>query len=248
MRACVPALMMLCVSFPLALTSEFAKPLTLQQVLTRMDEHDRVRLASLTRYTCTRRYALENRRFHATAEMSVRMTYWYPGRKKFEVLAERGSSIVRQRVLRRMLQAEAEASGDEVRDRTRINPLNYEFRLLDVETRQGRPAYVLQVSPKASNKFSMRGKVWVDGEDFAVVRVEAAPTQNPSLWIRNTRVIQQYEKLGMVWVPLFNHSETDSFLFGHTEVTIDSGDYEVSQTPAAAPVSTPARTSPAHSR
>src|SRR5579864_3253285 len=248
MRARVPALMMLGVSFPLVLTSEFAKPLTLQQVLTQMDEHDRVRLASLVRYTCTRRYALENRRFHATAELSVRMTYWYPGHKKFEVLAERGSSIVRQRVLRRMLQAETEASGDDVRDRTRINPLNYAFRLVGVETRQGRPAYVLEVSPKASSKFSMRGKVWVDGEDFAIVRVEAAPTQNPSLWIRNTRVIQQYEKLGLVWVPVFNHSETDSFLFGHTEITIDSGNYEVSQTPAAASVSTPARTSPAQSR
>jgi outer membrane lipoprotein-sorting protein len=241
MKARVPALMMLWILFPLVLTSELAHPLTLQQVLKQMDEQDRVRLASMTRYTCTRRYALENRRFRATAELSVRMTYWYPGNKKFEVLAERGPSIVRQQVLRRMLEAETEASGDDVRESTRIIPRNYEFKLLGVEARQGRPAYVLEVTPKASNKFSIRGKVWVDGEDFAIVRVEAAPAQSPSVWIRNTRVIQQYEKLGLVWLPLFNHSETDSFLFGHTAVTIDSRDYEVSQTatPPASPASAP---------
>jgi len=240
MKARVLALMLLWVLFPLVLTSAFAQSLTLQQVLKQMDEHDRVRLASLTGYTCTRRYTLENQRFHSTAELSVRMTYSYPGHKNFEVLAERGPSIVRLQVLRRMLEAETEASGDGVRESTRIIPQNYHFKLLGVEARQGRPAYVLEVIPRTSNKFSIRGKVWVDRDDFAIVRVEATPARNPSVWIRNTRVIQQYEKFGLVWLPLFTHSETDSFLFGHTEVTVDSGGYEVSQTPApASPASPP---------
>lgn len=69
----------------------------------------------------------------------------------------------------------------------------------------------------------------MDSEDFAIVRVEAAPAQNPSAWIRNTRVVQQYEKLGQVWLPRFNDSETDSFIFGRTEVTINSWDYEITQ-------------------
>src|SRR6516225_9162194 len=158
MKARVAVLVMLWVLFPHLLTSEFAQPLTLQQVLLQLDAHDRVRCASLAGYTCTRRYALENRRFRATAELSARMTYWYPGHKKFEVLAERGPSIVRQRVLRRMLEEETEASSDDVRERTRILPRNYQFRLLGVEPRQGRPAYVLAVTPKVSNKFSIRGK------------------------------------------------------------------------------------------
>lgn len=105
MRAHVPAFLIPGILFPLVLTSDVARPLTLQQVLKQMEEHDGVRSASLARYTCTRRYALNNHRFHTTAELSVRMTYCYPGRKKFEVLAERGPSVVRQRVLRRMLEA-----------------------------------------------------------------------------------------------------------------------------------------------
>jgi hypothetical protein len=155
------------------------------------------------------------------------MIYSYPGRKEFQVLSERGLSVICQRVLRRMVAAEKEASADDVRERTRITPLNYEFQLVDAEIQQGRPSYVLEVTPKARNKFSIFGRVWVDGEDFDIVRVEAAPAKNPSALIHNTHVVQQYERLGQVWLPLFNHSETDSFLFGRTEVTIDSSDYDI---------------------
>src|ERR1700680_2803316 len=174
-------------------------------------------------------HLLDNCRFHTTAELTGRMTYCNPGRKKFEVLSERGPSIILQRVLRRMLEAEAEASRDDVREHARITPLKYEFKLLGVEIEQGRPSYTLKVTPKAPDKFSIRGRIWVDSEDFAIVRVEAAPARNPSWLIRNTHVVQQYERLGLVWLLLFNHSETDSFLFGRTEVTIDSWNYEITQ-------------------
>jgi hypothetical protein len=248
MRAHIPALLIPGILFPLVLTGDVVQPLTVQQVLKQMEEHDGVRSASLAHYTCTRRYALDNRRFHATAQLNVRMTYRYPGRKNFEVLAERGPSIVRQRVLRRMLEAETEASRDDVRGNARITPLNYDFRLVGVEIQQGRPAYVLEVTPKARNKFSLRGRIWVDSEDFAIVRIEASPAQNPSVWIRNTRVVQQYEKLGQLWLPRFNHAETDSFIFGRTEVTINSWNYEITQnigssnsTPASTVTAAPQR-------
>jgi hypothetical protein len=42
--------------------------------------------------------------------------------------------------------------------------------------------YVLRVSPKSRSKYVYRGKVWVDGTDFAVRRIEAEPAQNPSFW------------------------------------------------------------------
>ncbi len=217
------------VMFPLVLAGDDTPPLTLQQVLQQMGEHDGARTALLARYTCTRRYVLDNHRFHVKAELSVRMTYSYPGHKEFQVVSESGPSIVRQRVLRRMLGAEEEASRDNVREDTRITPRNYDFQLLGVQLQQGRSAYMLKVSPKATNKFSLRGRIWVDCQDFAIVRVEAAPAKNPSAMIRNTRVVQQYAKVGRFWLPLLNRSETDSFVFGRTAVTIDSWDYEITQ-------------------
>jgi len=79
------------------------------------------------------------------------------------------------------------------------------------------------------NKFSFRGRIWVDSQDFAIVRIEGAPVQNPSRWIRNTHIVQQYAKHSSMWLPIFNSSETDSSVFGLTEVTIDSWDYEITQ-------------------
>jgi hypothetical protein len=229
MRTRLPAVLVTAILFPLALTCDVAESLTLREVLKRMDEQDGVRFALLRHYTCLRRYVLNNHRFHATAELDARVSYTYPGYKVFEVLSERGPSVIRQRVLRRMLDEETQAGADDIREQTRIAPSNYEFRLLNVEIQQGRPSYVLEVTPKAKNKFSISGRVWIDSEDFAIVRVEGSPARNPSALIRNTHVVQQYQKLGQVWVPLFNHSASDSLLFGRTEVTIDSSDYDITQ-------------------
>ena len=201
--------------------------LTLDQILRQMDAHDRSMSVSLTRYTCLRRYAMDNQRFHKRAEISVRMTYLSPGHKKFEVLSEKGASVLRQKVLRPMLDAEEEAGRDDVRPLTRIVLSNYDFKLLGIEFQQGRRAYLLDVTPKTRNRFLIRGRVWVDAENFGIIRVEATPAQNPSVFIHNTRVVQQSSRFGDVWLPLFNHSNTDSFLFGHTEVTIDSWDYKI---------------------
>jgi len=165
---------------PLVRSAGDSESLTAQQVLAQMEQRGQARSALLARYVCLRRYALTNRRFHKTAELSVRMTYTYPGHKAFEVLSEAGLSIVRQRVLKKMLEAEEEASRDGVRETTQISPRNYDFRLAGVEMQQGRPAYILDIQPRTVSKFLMRGRVWVDCADFAIARVEAAPALNPS--------------------------------------------------------------------
>lgn len=207
--------------------------LSLAQVLGHMGEQDKLRSASLAQYQCVRRYALHNERFNKTAGMTVRMTYLCPGRKTFEVLSETGSSILRQRVLRRMLDAEEEASGDDLRLHNQMNPENYDFRLLRSELQQGRPSFMLSVVPKRANKFLIRGTVWVDAEDFSIVRVEGTPAVNPSHFIRNTAIVYRFVKIGPFWFPETNNSETDSFWFGRTTVTVEYSKYEVTQTGAS---------------
>lgn len=202
---------------------------SLQQIVRQLDDRDEALARSLVRYTCIRRYTLENRRFHKTAEISVRLTCTGPGHKKFEVLSEGGSPLIRQRVLKPMLDAEEEAGRDDVRPLTRIVSANYDFKLIGSEVRQNRPAYLLEVTPKTRNKFLIRGRVWVDAQDFGIVRVEAAPAQNPSRLIHNVCVTQQSARFGERWLPLSNHSSTDSLLFGHTEVTIESWDYQITE-------------------
>jgi len=67
------------------------------------------------------------------------------------------------------------------------------------------------------------------------LRVEATPAQKPSALIHNIHVVQQYARVDPVWSLLYNRSMSDSFFFGHTGVTIDSSDYQVTQKPIEPP-------------
>ncbi|MDQ6677037.1 MAG: hypothetical protein M3Z09_07055 [Acidobacteriota bacterium] len=227
----------LAIMAPIVMPAGTAPPsLPLAEILRQMDEHDHAMSDSLIRYTCERRYTLQNKRFKKKAEIRVRMTYSSPGHKTFEVLSEQGPSVIRQRVLRPMLAAEEQASQDDIRPHTRIVLKNYNFKLLGSAIQEERPAYLLDLAPKSRNKFLISGRVWVDSQNFGVMRVEAVPAQNPSVFIHNTQIVQQSIRFDDLWLPSFIHSRTDSFLFGRTEVSIDSWDYRITRKPPSAPV------------
>jgi hypothetical protein len=197
------------------------------EVLRRTVTADQARAATIGAYSSVRRYSLENKRFHKTAEIVARMNCDSSGQKTFEILSQHGPSILRERVLHRMLEAEQEASRRDIRPKTQIAPANYEFTFVRQDSLDDRKSYVFDIAPKTQSKFLMRGRIWVDAEEFAVTRVEGSPAQSPSVLIRNTQVTQQSAKVGSFWLPAWNHSATDSFLFGRTEVAIDYYGYEI---------------------
>lgn len=207
----------------------------LEELLTRMAEKDRSRAATLRDYSCLRRYSLENKRFDTTAGMTVRMTWRHPGEKSFEVLFEEGSGPVRKRVLRRMLDAELEAAARETRSDTRISPVNYTLTLAgSAVDEQGRACYLLDMVPKTPNRFLIRGRIWVDAEEFAIVRIEGSPAQSPSFWVRRATFVHRYGRFGDHWLPVSNRSATDARVFGHTEVSIEYSSYRINESSAPA--------------
>ncbi len=192
--------------------------------MVKADDH---RLAALQGYTATRRYRLVNHRFHKQGEMTVSMVCSRAGVKTFKVLSESGSGIVRSRVLRKMIEAEAEASQQSGREQHRILPRNYDFRLIGMGTSAGRPSYVLEIAPKTRNKFLIRGRIWVDAEQYAITRFEGSPAKNPSFWTRSIQVVHHYGRAGPFWLPVSNVSHAEARIFGRTDVTIDYFDYLV---------------------
>ncbi len=196
-----------------------------------MSRNDAAREQELKGYTALRNYHLHNARFRKTADLNVRIEYRYPGEKDFQVLSQSGSTIVCQRVLRRMAESEVEASQDAMRRLNRISLENYDFKLLRYDRNEARPAFVLEAIPKGRSKYLVRGEVWVDAEDFAITRIVGEPAKNPSIWIRNSRIDYRYAKFGPFWLPVLTESEADALVFGHTEVTIRSRDYQISTQP-----------------
>jgi hypothetical protein len=208
----------------LALAQNAPPPLTATDVVERLLHADNDRAAALAGYTGVRHYRFENKKSNKRAEVTARVSC-NNGVKTFEVVSESGSGFVRSHIIRKMIDAEQEASQKGERQQTRIIPENYDFRLIGTEDLDGRSSYVLEISPKTQNKFTIRGRIWVDAEEFAIARVEGQPAKNPSFWIRSVQVVQKYERNGKFWLPAKNTSLAQARIFGATEVVIEYVDY-----------------------
>ena len=209
---------------------------TTDEIVQKMVEHNRDRENRLRYYTSRRRYHLEYHGFPSSvgATMEVQMDYDAPS-KNFRVLSESGSRALVNHVLKKLLKSEQEAASNQ-RDNT-LTPANYNFALLEATIDSGRRLFVLRVEPKEARKFLYRGKIWVDAEDFAVVRIEATPAQNPSFWIRDTQIQHLYSKNGDFWLPRQNTSVTKVRMGGTATLTIDYESYEFQRAANQSPAS-----------
>src|SRR5258708_22905814 len=205
-----------------------------------MMARDNERQATLYGYTASRRYVLENHRHHKRAEMLVRMTCLRDGSKQVETISEIGWGGARKHVFPRLLEAETEASRPGLRERSRLIPENYVFEMVGTEYVDERPAYVIAIAPKTPNKYLMQGRIWIDADEYAIVRIEGKPAKNPSFWIKSTQFVHTYEKYGAFWFPVSDRSVTDARIFGSTNVTIQYFDYEMN-TPAISVSRVPVR-------
>ena len=226
------ALFLLPTSAAIAADDPGALP-TAEQVLSRMAELDLQRQSSIEGYAGMRRYVLENQDFQKRAEMVVRVKGDRDGTKHFEIISEAGWKAANTHVLRKMLESESETSRPELRATTRLNFTNYQFAVVGTETVSGRKAYVLEAKPKRKDKYLFEGRIWVDAEDYALVRAEGSPAKNPSFWTRSTHFVQVYQKSGPLWFPFSTQSITEARLFGTTDVRIEYFDYAPQTLPSS---------------
>ena len=103
---------------------------------------------------------------------------------------------------------------------------------------------MLEILPKTSYRFLVRGRIWVDAEEYAITRVEGSPAKNPSFWIRDVQIVLRYSRTGPFWLPLRNESRANARILGRSELTIDYYDYVVngqyhSRTLSMRPAGTP---------
>ena len=198
---------------------------TAEDIVARMGFRDLQRQVSIEGYAGMRRYVLDNQHLHKRAEMLVQVQGDPDGTKHFEVVSEEGWKAAHKHVLRKMLESESETSHPEARAKTRINPENYDFKIAGTEVIDGRTAYVLEVSPKRKEKYLIRGRIWVDAEDYALARAEGQPAKSPSFWTKSTHFVQIYQKSGLLWFPRSTQSVTEAHIFGTTNVNIEYFDY-----------------------
>jgi hypothetical protein len=215
-------------------------PLSVDQVVANLVGKNLARTQALHAYNAKRIYRVDYRGFPSNrhAEMAVDVRYSAPGKKVFKIESTTGSKLIIDKVLKKLLEAEEEAQAADMQRRTALNSSNYAFKMVGYETTPRGSIYVLAVEPRTSDKFLYRGRIWVDGGDFAVIRLQGEPAKNPSFWIKNSQIEQLYMKVNDFWLPKQNHSVTAIRLGGRAELTIDYSNYEVTEAVAVAKLPT----------
>ncbi len=204
-------------------------PLTVEQVVRNLEQMNLRRVEALRAYQATRTYRVVYQGFPANrnAEMVVKVNYLSSGKKEFVIQSATGSKLIVERVLEKLLEAEKEAMGSEIQQRSALTDDNYRFTLIGYESTPSGSMYVLNVEPRRKDKFLYQGRIWVDARDFAVVRIEAEPAKNPSFWTRKTDIVQVYTKVSEFWLPAYNHSVTSIRLGGNADLTIEYTGYKI---------------------
>jgi len=181
----------------------------------------------------TRVYRLEYHGFPVSrgAEMVVDVKYHSPATEEFTIRSATGSKLLIEKVFKKLLQREKEALIPENQSRIALNNENYIFTLTGQENTPGGSFYILSVEPRTKSRMLYRGRIWVDAEDFAVARIEAAPAVNPSFWIKGTKVEQVYLKVADFWLPASNRSTSNTRLGGSAVLTIEYKNYQVTAIP-----------------
>jgi hypothetical protein len=87
----------------------------------------------------------------------------------------------------------------------------------------------VQATPKRKDKYLFEGKVWIDVEDYAVVRIEGRPAKKLSFWIERADFVRQYQKIDSFWLPQKDVTFVQVRLYGKKALTIDHRDYSLNR-------------------
>jgi len=109
-RGLVRAFALLTIDVPaVAQQASVSAPLSADEVIGRVTEMNDARAKTLEGYSSVRMYHLECHCLsHKKADMVVRIDYQAPNKKEFTIVSESGSGTVRDRVFKKLLEAEQE--------------------------------------------------------------------------------------------------------------------------------------------
>ena len=158
------------------------------------------------------------------------MEFRAPGQKTFIVVSERGSGIIRHKALNPLISSEIEAAAGKAHHDSSIAAANYSLDLLGEQQVGPYHCFVAQAVPRRQDRYLFEGKLWIDVDDYAVVRIEGHPARRLSFWIQRADFVRQYQKIDGFWLPQKDQTFVRVRLYGKKILTIAHQDYVVNGT------------------
>ena len=194
------------------------------EIIARMEQAMTKRVEQLPSYRAQRRYSVSHPLVGNSSYLLVEERFSAPEEKQFRVLERGGPRTIEKRVFQRLLQVERDTARSPAREAVDLCRRNYNFTFHRYDSAVG--AYIFEVEPRTSNPYLLRGRIWVNGQDYGVQRIEGEPARRHSSLVRQTRFVHEFVKFGDFWFPVRHHSETDLILFGRATLEIAYFDYQ----------------------
>jgi hypothetical protein len=197
------------------------------QIFDELLAHNALRSTTLLNYTALRTYRVVDLQGKVHAEEVGRMEYLAPDQKKFVVTSEKGSVLVRRLALNPLIASEIETTAGKQHHDSVISPANYALEPLGEQQVGPYKCLVVRAIPKRRDKYLFEGKMWIDVEDYAVVRIEGHPAKKLSFWIEQADFVRQYQKIDGFWLPQTDVTLVQVRIYGKKALTIEHRDYVV---------------------
>lgn len=192
-----------------------------EEILNRMMARNEWQDRALLEFRAQRKFYAANTRFKTDATMYVDTVFRSPDQLQSTVTRHEGSRFIQSRVFDKILEAEAETRARKDKQQIDITPANYNFALEGTEACAGRPCFHLKISPKRRDKYSLDGEIWIDGEDYSIVRIRGVPAKKPSVWTLKTEIDRRYKKIAGIWLPDRMDSSSNIRIAGHSILSIE---------------------------
>jgi hypothetical protein len=189
--------------------------------------HNELRNAALAGYTEERTYQVTDLTGRVRAQEIGQMEYRAPDKKTFATTSESGSGLVRHLALNPLIASEIEAASTKQHHDSAITPANYTLELLGEQQVGPYRCILARATPKRIDKYLFEGKIWIDSEDFAVVRITGHPAKKVSFWIERVEFVREYQKIDGFWLPQKDETHVQVRMYGQKVLTIDHQNYIV---------------------
>lgn len=189
--------------------------------------HNELRNAALAGYTEERTYAVTDLTGRLRAQESGEMEYRAPDQKWFATTSESGSGIVRRLALNPLIASEIDAASGKQHHDSAITPANYSLELLGEQQVGPYRCFVARAKPKRPDKYLFDGTVWIDTQDYAVVRITGQPAKKLSFWLERVNFVREYQKIDGFWLPQKDETFVQVRMYGEKVLTIDHLNYTI---------------------
>ena len=152
------------------------------------------RSAALIEYTAVKRHQMFDSEGEMYAEEISQINYQAPNKKTIVVTSQKGWGPGGHFTFYQVVAGEAESAATEEDRESSITPANYKLDPRGEQQVGPFHCFVVQAIPKRKDQRLFEGKIWIDVQDFAIVRIEGHPAKRPSFWVAREFSVRQYRR------------------------------------------------------